>query len=339
MIPKNTIGKDGLEVSALGFGGAPLGGLLRMVDEQQALDAVDAALDAGVTYFDTAPFYGFGRSERLIGDRLRGRDNITLSTKVGRLLKPGMPEDPAALGWPSPLPFHPVYDYSRDGILRSVEDSYQRLGLDNIDILYVHDIGTYTHGEANAAHFNDLKRSGYKALEELRSSGVVGAIGLGVNETQVLLDALEIGHWDVFLLAGRYTLLEQGPLDELLPACLKAGTDIVVGGPFNSGILVGGDTWDYAAAPPDIVDKVKRMSAVASANDVDLPAAALQFVLAHPAIVSVIPGVRSPQEFAENFHWAGTAIPENFWRDLKNEGLLREDAPVPLAPPVSRSTR
>ena len=202
------------------------------------------------------------------------------------------------------------YDYSYDGIMRSVEDSYQRLGLAKIDILFVHDIGVYQHGEAaNAAHMKVLRESGYRALQELKQSGVVSAVGLGVNEKAVLIDVLGWGDWDAFLLAGRYTLLEQAPLDDLLPMCVTRGTSIVVGGPLNSGILAGRDTWNYAAAPPDIVARVAAIRAVCDAHNVPLPAAALQFPLAHPAVAAIIPGPRSAAEFEANLELLARPIP------------------------------
>src|ERR1700733_5570246 len=214
--------------------------------------------------------------------------------------------------------------------MRSVEDSYQRLGLAKIDILYVHDIGVYQHGpELNAQYLKQLRDSGYKALEELRRTGVVSAIGIGVNEKEVLIEALGFGDWDAFLLAGRYTLLEQGPLDDLLPLCQTRGTSIVVGGPLNSGILAGRDTWNYAAAPPEIVARVQKIAAVCKAHDVPLAAAALQFPLAHPVVCSVIPGPRTAAEFNENLPLFTIPIPAGLWSDLKGQGLLRQDAPVP----------
>jgi D-threo-aldose 1-dehydrogenase len=211
---------------------------------------VRAAWADGVRYIDTAPFYGFGRAERCVGDAMRDipRDDWVLSTKVGRLLRPRLasmqPDN-------RPMPFDPVYNYSYDGIMRSFEDSLQRLGLTRIDILFVHDIGARTHGrEAHPGLMRTLQESGYRALDSLRSAGVIKAIGIGVNEREVLLEALEWGAWDVFLLAGRYTLLEQEPLDDLLPKCGPAGVSIIVGAPLNSGILAGRETWNYAAAPP-----------------------------------------------------------------------------------------
>ncbi len=316
----------------LGFGGAPLGGLFDTVGDGEAAETLGAALDSGMTYVDTAPFYGFGRSEHRVGDRLRGRDYL-LSTKVGRLLKPGAAPDPAAMGWPDALPFHPVYDYSYDGIMRSFEDSQQRLGLDRIDILYVHDIGAVTHGVENQRHFKDLADGGYRALDELRSSGRVKAIGLGVNETQACLDALGIGDWDVFLLAGRYTLLEQEPLNDFLPQCAARGISLVVGGPFNSGILVGGNTWNYGAAPDHVLKKVKHLSKTCQDFDIPMPAAALQFPLGHQVVASVIPGLRNRRELADTLDWVAQVIPEDFWKALKDKGLLHPDAPPPTASP------
>jgi D-threo-aldose 1-dehydrogenase len=214
--------------------------------------------------------------------------------------------------------------------MRSVEDSYQRLGLAKIDILYVHDIGAYQHGaELNAHHFAILRDSGYRALEALRGAGVVSAIGLGVNEVQVLLDVLAFGDWDAFLLAGRYTLLEQAPLDDLLPLCQARGTSIVVGGPLNSGILAGRDTWNYDTAPPEIVARVRAIEAVCRSHNVPLAAAALQFPLAHPVVASVIPGPRNVSEFKENLPLFTMKIPPGLWSDLRNEKLLHPNAPVP----------
>lgn len=322
------IGATGLAVSTLGFGGAPIGGLLQPVEPGAAAEALRRGLDAGINYVDTAPYYGFGRSERIVGDALRGRDCV-LSTKVGRLLKPGAHPRPMDLGWRDPLPFHPVFDYSHDGILRSVDDSLQRLGLERIDMLLAHDIGEMTHGEANARHFAQLRDGGYRALDELRAGGVVKAIGLGVNEAEVCLEAMAIGDWDAFLLAGRYTLLEQAPLGDLLPACQAANLSVIIGGPFNSGVLAGGDTWNYAAAPPRVQARVAALQQAADEHGVPLPAAALQFPLAHPAVASVIPGVRDPGQLAEVLDWTRARIPAEFWADLKRRELLHPESPLP----------
>ena len=327
---KRQVGRTGLMIDALGLGGAPLGGNFIDLDYRQAAELIQAAKDAGIGFFDTAPWYGFGRSERVMGDLLRHTEYI-LSDKVGRLLRPGAVKDPGAFGMVDPLPFNVVYDYSYDGIMRGFEDSLQRLGLDRIDILLAHDIGTFTHGDENAGHFRDLAESGYRAMDELRSAGLVKAIGLGVNENEVCMDALGIGSWDVFLLAGRYTLLEQTPLSDLFLACRAAGTSIICGGPFNSGILVGREMWNYAAAPAEVVDKVLKIGAVADAHDVTLPAAALQFPLANDIITSVIPGPRDAGELAQILEWFAMPIPADFWSDMKSAGLMEADAPVPTA--------
>ena len=330
------IGQTQLTVPTIGFGGAPLGGLFDAVDDAEATETLRAAMDGGLRYVDTAPFYGFGRSERRVGDILRGRDHV-LSTKVGRLLVPGPAPDPASLGWPDPLPFHPVFDYSYDGVMRSFEASLQRLGLDRIDMLFVHDIGTVTHGSDNPRHMASLANSGYRAMDDLRRSGQVCAIGLGVNEAQVCLDALDIGDWDLFLLAGRYTLLEQDPLQDLLPKCADRGMSIVVGGPFNSGVLVGGTTWNYAAAPAQVLDRVRRLAAVCAAHDVALPAAALQFPLGHACVASVIPGLRNRAELADTLAWAASEIPVELWQALKEQDLLHPDAPTPGGNPFRKA--
>lgn len=321
-----------LHLPCLGFGGAAIGGLLSRVDPEVAKSTLGAALKAGLSYVDTAPFYGFGRSERVVGDILH-KTSYTLSTKVGRLLRPGAMDDPDTLGWPDALPFHPEFDYSYDGILRSFQDSQQRLGLSRIDILYVHDIGRETHGDDNARHFADLCNGGYRALDELRRNGEVKAIGLGVNEAEICRDALKMGDWDVFLLAGRYTLLEQGPLVDLLPECQASGTSVVVGGPYNSGVMVGGDTWNYGAVPQAVRVRIDALKQVCKQHGVALAAAALQFPLAHRVVASVIPGLRSIGELDQTLAWARSDIPQDFWAALKARDLLHPDAPTPESNP------
>lgn len=337
-LPTRRIGKTKLEASELGFGAASLGNLFHEVSDADAAATVDAAVDAGLLYFDTAPYYGFGLSERRLGDRLRklDRDDFVLSTKVGRLLKP-KPEHKGSdirRGFATPMPFEPAYDYSYDAILRSFEDSLQRLGLARIDILFVHDIGVVTHGDANAAHFRDLQTGGYKALDELRSAGLVGAIGLGVNEWQVCEDAMEHGDYDCFLLAGRYTLLEQEALNSFIPKCEAAGSTLVIGGAYNSGILVTGTRRDstpyynYEPAPAEIVDRVQKIEAICDAHSVTLAAAALQFPLAHPVVSSVIPGLGNPKRIEQTLNLYREDISVDFWSDLRSAGLIRDDAPT-----------
>jgi len=328
---KRRIGRTSVEVTELGLGCATLGGSRIAVSRQQAEAIVAAAWAAGVSYIDTAPFYGVGQAERCVGDAMRWvpRDEWVLSTKVGRLLRPRRTaaEDTERR---HPLPFDPVYDYSYDAVMRSFEDSLQRLGLARIDILYVHDIGVMQHGaEAHPRLMRTLRDGGYPALEELRAAGTVGAIGIGVNEREVLLEAMEWGDWDAFLLAGRYTLLEQAPLEDLLPKCEKAGASIVVGGPLNSGILAGRDTWNYKTAPAEIVARVNAIEAVCNSHRVPLPAAALQFPLAHPAVAAIIPGPRNVEEFHANVRLLRHPIPAALWTDLRAAGLLHPHAPTP----------
>ena len=325
--PKKRIGRTKVEMDVLGLGCAPLGGNFVDLSYNQAAEIIKFALDSGIKYFDTAPWYGFGRSERVVGDQLRN-NQFVISSKVGRILKPGAVDNPSNYGMIDPLPFHPIYDYSYDGIMRSFEDGLQRLGLEHIDILLVHDIGEFQHGEENQRHFKDLSETGYKAMDELRNNDVVKAIGLGVNENKVCLDALEIGNWDVFLLAGRYTLLEQTPLDSLFPKCKNAGTSIICGGPFNSGVLVGREMWNYANAPRDVVNKVKSLKKIAENFNVPLPAAALQFPLFNEIITSVIPGARSKNEFKQILQWFTLNIPIDFWKELIAKELIHHEAPI-----------
>jgi len=325
------IADTGIEVTPLGLGGAVLGGLFATVDDATADETIRTALEAGVHYLDTAPFYGYGLSEHRMGRQIRlfGRDKIVLSTKVGRLLqRRTAPKDPND-GWFEPLPFEPVFDYSYEGVLRSVEDSLHRLGTDHIDILLMHDIGALTHGDdAHPSMMAQAMSGGARAMWRLKEEGIVGAIGMGVNEWQVCAEALETNDWDVFLLAGRYTLLEQEVLDHFFPLCRQRGTNIFFGWLFNSGILAGGDTFNYEAIPAEIGDRVAAIRKVCNSHNVSMKAAALQFVLRNPLVVSVIPGVRSVPEFTENMDLLNQSIPDALWSDLKSAGLLHPDAPT-----------
>ncbi len=333
---KRRVGRTALHVTSLGLGTATLGGSRIPMTNEERLKLVAAAWNAGVRYVDAGlPFYGVGAAERAAGDALRDkpRDEWVLSTKVGRLLRPRSGGGGATDGRLAPMPFEVQYDYSYDGIMRSIEDSYQRLGLAKIDILFVHDIGVYQHGvEANAAHMKVLRESGYRALDELRRTGVVSAIGLGVNEKEVLIEVLKFGDWDAFLLAGRYIAVVACGATGMIwlpPVQRLRGTSIVVGGPLNSGILAGRETWNYAAAPAEIVARVKAIEAVCDAHGVPLAAAALQFPLAHPAVAAIIPGPRAAAEFESNVALLGLKIPAALWADLRNKGLLHPEAPTP----------
>jgi len=325
------VGETDLTVTTLALGGASLAGIFSAVPEEQARATVRHALDLGITYVDTAPQYGLGRSEHLVGDVLRkAAPRPVISTKVGRLLRPVSPAAQDKGNWVDPLPFNQHYDYSYDGIMRSFEDSLQRLGLERVDILYVHDIGTATHGEdGNRPFWAQLASGGYRALRELRESGAIKAIGLGVNEWQVLMDAFALGDWDVFLLAGRYTLLEQTALEPFLSTCIARKASVVIGGPFNSGILVGGETFDYAKAPEAVLAKVRAIAGTCRDFGVPLPAAALRFPLLHPAVCTVLPGPRSPAELDGIVAWWRTDIPDALWTSLAEQNLLAPGTPLP----------
>ena len=327
---KRPLGRTSLEVTVLGLGCATLGGHRHPVTRAEAESIVRAAWARGVRYVDSAPFYGYGQAERCVGDALREmpRDEWVLSTKVGRLLR-ARTQTPATEPYRHPLPFNTAYDYTYDGVMRAFEDSLQRLGLARIDVLYAHDIGAGQHKDAHPEIMRTFRDGGYRALEELRRTGVVRAIGIGVNEREVLLEASEWGDWDAFLLAGRYTLLEQDPLDDLLPKCVQSGISIVVGAAFNTGILAGRDSWNYRPAPPEIVARVNAIRAVCDSHGVPLIAAALQFPLAHPAVATVLPGPRNVQEMEENSKLLHYPIPPGLWADLRNVKLIHPDAPTP----------
>ncbi len=331
---KRALGTRGLEVTQFGLGSAALGNLFRTVDDESARDTIEFAFESGLNYVDTAPYYGHGLAEHRVGDVLRGkaRDSIVLSTKVGRRLVPQRGRSLPDTGYVSALPFEPVFDYSYDGVMRSYEDSLQRLGTDRIEILLIHDIGAMTHGAKNDGLFETAMTGGYRALDELRRNGDIRAVGLGVNEIEVCLAAMDRGHFDCFLLAGRYTLLEQRALDELFPRCVRTKTSIILGGPYNSGLLTGepkpGATWNYAPAPKEVLARAHRLYEVCQSHGVPLEAAALQFPLFHPCVSSVIPGSRSRNELSANLRFFATPTPAALWRDLSSLGLIRSDAPI-----------
>lgn len=338
-LPTRPIGRTGLTVTELGAGLAPLGNLYRTISDEDARETLDAALKYGIRYFDTAPYYGFGLSEQRARDALRDRNDIVISTKAGRLLKPAPHVDTAAErhGFVSPMPFEPVFDYSYDGILRSHEQSLQRLGFGRIDILLVHDIGKLTHGENHSERLAQLvDGGGTRALQRLRDERTVSAIGLGVNEVDICLELMDRVKLDVLLLAGRYTLLEQGAIDQLLPRCVADGVSVVIGGPFNSGILAAGPSdasarYNYGSAPPEIRERANRLEAVCAAHGVPLAAAALRFPLAHPAVAAVIPGFASADEVRAGVAHFQAPISDALWADLRSEDLIDPRAPVPSA--------
>ena len=309
------IGRTALAVTEYSFGTAGLGGLYRECTREAAMVTLDAAWEAGIRYFDTAPFYGLGLAERRVGDFLRDkpRDSFVLSTKVGRLLHPVPENQVPDYSYVKPLNFDVTYDYGYDAIMRSVEMSYARLGLNRIDILYVHDIGGYTHGAAkNAVYLRQLLDSGLKALEELKSSGVISAYGLGVNEVPVCLDVMRQADIDCILLAGRYTLLDRSAVAELLPLCAKKHTSLVVGGVFNSGILatgpVAGAHFDYGPATPEIQTKVRDMMKLATDAGYPLAAAALEFPLHDESVATVLIGTAKASSLTRNMKLLRTKI-------------------------------
>ncbi|HEY4345497.1 MAG TPA: aldo/keto reductase [Parvibaculum sp.] len=332
---KRRLGRTGLYLTELGFGAAPIGNLYRPLPDADVEALLESAWAAGLRYFDTAPLYGFGLSETRLGRFLqtKPRDEFVISTKVGRLLKPNAGWHEQRDAFIDAAPFEPVYDYSYDGVMRSVEESLQRLGLAEIDIALMHDIGTATHGEAHPEKMRLAMTGGYRALDVLRDEGRLRAIGIGANEWEVCAEAMNHGRWDAFLLAGRYTLLEQEPLDTFFPLCAKAGVGLVIGGAFNSGILatgpVDGAHFNYGNAPAEVVARVRRLDEICRAHGVPLPAAALQFPRAHPLVASVIPGVATKTELSSAMDWAARKIPAALWSDLKAEGLLSPGAPVP----------
>jgi D-threo-aldose 1-dehydrogenase len=325
------LGRTSLRVTALGFGATAIGGMYEKVSPDQAQQTVDAAWAAGIRLFDAAPQYGLGLGEMRLGAGLAGRprDDYVLTSKVGRLLRADAPPNPDDFG-PDGEPFDKgtpdvatVYDYSRDGVLASIEESLVRLGKDRLDIVYVHDPDEYVHQALATA---------FPTLIELREQGVIGAVGAGMNQTAALEVFARESDPDVFLLAGRYTLLEQAALDTFLPLCEQRGIAVVVGGPFNSGLLADpnpGTHYNYLPAPTDLIDRARRLQAVCERHAVPLKAAAIQFPAAHPAVAAVLTGSRRASELTENCAMFDLPIPAELWRELRAEGLIDERAPVP----------
>lgn len=322
---------------AQGFGGAPLGNMFRAIPEDEAIAAVRDAWDAGIRYYDTAPFYGAGLSEIRMGLALKDkpRDQYVLSTKVGRLILDEIETGPRDQGekgglFAAGLPNKWVYDYSADGALRSIEDSLRRMGTDRIDLVWIHDIAEDFHGERWREMLDQALDGAGRALTRLREEGVIGGWGLGVNKVEPCEVALDRADPDGFLLAGRYTLLDhRRALAGLMPKAEVRGAGIVVGGPYNSGILAGGEHYEYQKATPEIQARVDGLKAVAAEFGIDLRAAALQFPLAHPAVAAIIPGASRPGRSAENLALAAAPIPAGFWQALRDRGLIAPEAPTP----------
>ena len=321
-----------LELPRFGMGTAPIGNLYAPVSEAKAEAAVAAALQAGIRYFDTAPHYGFGLAERRLGSSLAGASGVMVSTKVGRLLEPTRDEARERHGFVDGDPFAPVFDYSYDAVLRSHDESLKRLRRERTEILLAHDLGELTHGADADRHMRDFLDGGYRAMADLKASGAVDAIGVGVNETAVVEYLLDRVDLDVVLIAGRYTLLDQQAADRLLPICAAKGTKVIVGGPYNSGILAQPSnrltraTYDYEAAPAKLVDRTRAIEAVCDRFDIPLPAAALQFPLRHPAVSCVLAGLGSEDQVHDGVGRLACAIPDQLWKALEDEGLVRPSA-------------
>jgi D-threo-aldose 1-dehydrogenase len=309
--------------------------MYQAIDDDAANAALDASFKVGVRYVDTAPLYGHGLSEHRVGSwlrRVRGED-IVLSTKVGWRMFPARGQPTEAGLFMDVPPFRRGLDYSYDGVMRSFDDSLQRLGTDRVDIVFIHDADRRNQGDAFEQRFSEAMEGAYPALLKLREEGVIKAIGAGLNEWEACQRFAEAGDFDCFLLAGRYTLLDQASLDSFLPLCEKRGIGIVLGGPYNSGILatgpVEGTYYDYAPASPEVLEKTRRIEEVCRRHNVPLKAAALQFPLGHPTVASVIPGMGSPKRVAENMDLLAHKIPSDLWAELRSERLIRQDAPLP----------
>jgi D-threo-aldose 1-dehydrogenase len=327
--------RSGLTFTALGYGGAPIGNYNGVFSDADAQDMVSQAWDQGIRYFDTAPGYGNGLSEHRLGHALRRRDRkeLVLSTKVGRVLTP-MLDAPSTNGQYLDIP--PLvagYDYSYDGVMRAVEQSMQRMLTDHFDVLFIHDCDRYTHGSAAPELFHQAIVSAFPALESLREQQVVKAIGFGINETDLMIEAIKSTDVDVCLLAGRYTLLEQEPLDELFPICEQQGVGIVLGGVYSSGVLatgpISGARFNYAPADANILARAKQLQDVCRRHNVPLAAVALQFAYAHPVVVSACIGARDEKQQTRNAELFESSVPGELWDDLRAANLIRSDAPIP----------
>jgi D-threo-aldose 1-dehydrogenase len=318
------LGRTSLEVTRFGLGTAPLAGLFEAVEEAQALQVIEHAWDAGIRFFDTAPLYGHGLAEIRLGRFLRGkpRDEFVLCSKVGRLLRADAPPEPGQAFRGTP-PVNPMFDFSYDGVMRSVEESLERLGLQRIDVLHIHDPDDYYEEALNGA---------YRALDRLRADGTIRAVGAGMNQAEMLTRFAHDGNFDCFMEAGRYTLLDQVALKELLPVCLERGIAIIAAGVYNSGVLADpkpGAHYNYADAPALVIERAQRMRAVCERHGVPLKAAAVQFPMGHPAVTAVVVGCRSKSQLEETLRMFELDIPHELWDDLKADGLLGREVPTP----------
>jgi len=331
-LQKRSLGSTGLEVTSLGLGCTSLGGLYTDMSVEQAVEVVDHSLALGLNLFDTAPFYGSGKSEERLGKALKKipREDFILATKVGRTLVPTLGDDRGKKIFVNPLPYQPVFDFSYDGIMRSFTDSLTRLQTDRIDILHIHDPDD---------HYQQAIESAYPVLDALRSQGVIRAVSVGMKQWEMLVKFAHEGDFDCFLLAGRYTLLDQSAMLELFPLCIKKNISIILGGTYNSGILATGAhpgaKYDYNDASVEMLQRVRQIELVCDRHQVSLKAAACQFALAHPAVTAIIPGSATLKQVQENFNLLQQEIPDDFWTELQITGLIHPEAPVPKSAAIT----
>ena len=335
-LPKRKLGRTGLDVTALGFGSAPLGDIYEILDDATAIATVELAAKRGVTLFDTAPHYGQGMAEHRYGTALRRQPpgSFVLSSKVGRVMKPAPQGRTKTTRFVGGLQFDVVHDYSYDGTMRSHEQSLLRLGLPKVDVLLIHDADAWSHGPVEGPkRYREAMDGAYKALVKLRNEGVIKGIGFGTNDPEYAVRFLTEGDFDCMLIAGRYSLLEQPALAEVLPLAAQKNIGVMLGGVFNSGILatgsIAGATYNYTPAPPEVIDKVGKIEKVCASHGVPLATAAMHFPLGHAAVSSIVLGSVKPTEVERNVTAMATKVPAALWRDLKSERLLAADAPTP----------
>jgi D-threo-aldose 1-dehydrogenase len=326
-LSKVQLGRTKLHVTRMGVGGAALGGLFEDPTEEEASQTVHRALQLGVNFFDTAPLYGAGKSESRIGRALAGRnrDSFVLCTKTGyRLVSEELGAKNIYFPFKNPPALRPIVDLSYEGAMRSIEESFKRLGVDRLDIVHIHD---------PEGHIAQAMNGAYTALHKLREQGVIQAVSVGTTHAETVVEVIREGNFDCVLIAGRYTLIEHTALYEALPLCMEREVSVIIGGPYNSGILatgaIPGASYNYYPADPHILERVRRIENVCTKYKVALKAAALQFPLAHPAVASIIPGARTPGEIEQNLNLVGQKVPRDFWAELRRQGLLPVEAPVP----------
>jgi D-threo-aldose 1-dehydrogenase len=313
------LGRTDVDVTRLGLGTAPLGGMFAPVSDASAEETVRTAHDLGWRLFDSAPLYGYGMAENRLGLALAGREAV-ISTKVGRVLRPAEENDETDIFRQTP-PLRPVFDFSEEGVSESLASSFERLGVDRVDVVHIHDPDD---------HYEPALKHALPELVRMREAGTIAAVGAGMNQTRMLCEFAEDGQFDCFLVAGRYSLLDPSAATKLLPMCLERNIAVICGGVFNSGVLASGGTYDYAPAPPDVLERTRRLTGVAARHDVPLKAAAIQFPLGHEAVTCVVVGARTGAEVEENDAMFRFEIPAAFWEDVRREGLIPDDIPVPL---------